>query len=191
MGTCADHLPQDIDYFFTDEAVAETLMKSLEAGETHVASEATVVTANNLSGPPLVLPLLAMGTCKKGTPVSHHMDVIKWLMEGWKWAQEQAKKRKLRLGHVLTISTDGDGKRRQAVTRLVNSDDEVMKGGVADVLKGLPLFDLHTGGEFTFTVDFDSRHCLKRWRYKLLFSNGGCRISPTGLLVNRGTLKVN
>ena len=78
------------------------------------------------------------------------------------------------LGEVVMVATDGDGKRRRALTLLCNVQQGKVPG--KDLLLELILFDLY-GGVLSVTVDYDWRHILKRIRVRIVFSSKGMQLA--------------
>lgn len=88
----------------------------------------------------------------------------------------------------MAIATDGDAKRRQAVTALGNKE----KGKVpaVELSAKLDLFDTY-GGKLQLTVDFDLRHVITRLRARVVFTDRGMTLSPKGVPFDSHKVKVS
>ena len=163
----------------------------------HMAKECNVLAVMPMSGAGStchLLPLAAVGTCKKDS-VEQNVEMMEAVLDAWAEVMEEMRQKHGKtLGPILRLATDGDGKRRQAVTRLCNADPlrELALRVPRDVLKCLEdmiLFDCY-GGAYAITVDFDGRHMVKRLRFRLIFTDKGIQLYDGGVVLNKGTLKV-
>ena len=210
LGACCQHGPRSAGTVYHSQPVAERMFDGLRTGRLtsqvegaiHMAKECNVICVMPMGGQRTVgndkmpvsrlIPVAAVGTCKKES-VEHNVEMIEAIETAWELAQQEMKKVGKDLGPMRRLGTDGDGKRRQAATRLCNDTplielgEEQQKGLLE--LQHLPLFDVY-GGKYAFTVDFDWRHMIKRIRFRLIFTKGGMRLSPKALPLARATVQV-
>ena len=204
LGTCCQHRPPTIGTVFGRMEEAEKVFISLQqgltdpkaAGAMHMAKECNVVAVMPMSGAAStcrLVPLAAVGTCKKDS-VAHNREMMEAVLDAWAALMEEMRhKHSKSLGPIFRLATDGDGKRRQAVTYLCNErllrDLQRLPREVLECLEGMALFDCY-GGEYAITVDFDGRHMLKRIRFRLISTGRGMQLYDGGVVLNKGTLQV-
>ena len=205
LGTCCQHRPLTLGTVFGHMGEAEKVFISLQQGRTdpkaagamHMAKECNVLAVMPMSGAGStchLLPLAAVGTCKKDS-VEQNVEMMEAVLDAWAEVMEEMRQKHGKtLGPILRLATDGDGKRRQAVTRLCNAHPlrELalrVPGEVLKCLEDMILFDCY-GGAYAITVDFDGRHMVKRLRFRLIFTDKGIQLYDGGVVLNKGTLKV-
>jgi hypothetical protein len=161
-------------------------------GVMHVAKECLVICVMPMSGGAAAcrpIPLVAVGSCKRES-VQDNVELIAALMHAWdvvgKTVLEMCTER---LGKMYRLATDGCGKRRQAVTRVINVNKDGLSADLLKALEGMILFDCY-GGVYQITVDFDGRHMLKRLRFRLVFTQKGMTLYPGGPKLDKATLQV-
>jgi hypothetical protein len=205
LGTCCQHRPLTLGTVFGRLGEAEKVFTCLEQGladpkaadAMHMAKECSVLAVMTMSGGAStcrLVPLAAVGTCKKDS-VEQNVEMMEAVLDAWAAVMEEMRQKHGKaLGPILRLATDGDGKRRQAVTRLCNAQPlqdlarEVSRE-VQDCLEAMILFDCY-GGAYDITVDFDGRHMLKRLRFRLISTGKGIQLYDGGVVLNKGTLKV-
>eukprot|EP00624_Nannochloropsis_granulata_P000425 evm.model.NODE_11708_length_39617_cov_40.337204.3 len=198
VGGC-EHKPDDINLALTTvddgEAVVEAVKRGNEddklSGAMHLAGETVVICFKPIGasgGDALFLPAAAVPTCNKRSCLRMSQELLTGALDGFDALRERlrAGETMAGLGDVVTIATDGDAKRRRAVTALCNSQENQVPA--VDLLRDLNLFDTY-GGKLRVTVDFDMRHMIKRLRVRLVFTNRGMRLSPLGVKFDRAKIE--
>ncbi|KZT42335.1 hypothetical protein SISSUDRAFT_956745, partial [Sistotremastrum suecicum HHB10207 ss-3] len=183
LGLCREHTEAKCSLEFASMDDADALLKALVADEIHVASEASVIAAASLNPDArsrAARPFVLSGTCKKGVPA----DQTRLLKNAAGALDSELKQHK---GKLYCFATDGDAKRRKALTPLTLSRTLEPDSPLYSMLGNLPLFDLHCGFDDR-TVDFDHKHLLKRARNALTSSKG---ITINGVHIDQTTLKTH
>jgi hypothetical protein len=198
VGGC-EHKPDDINLALTTvddgEAVVEAVKRGTDddklSGAMHLAGETVVICFKPIGasgGDALFLPAAAVPTCNKRSCLRMSQELLTGALDGFDALRERLRAggTMAGLGDVVTIATDGDAKRRRAVTALCNSQEN--KVPAVDLLRDLNLFDTY-GGKLRVTVDFDMRHMIKRLRVRLVFTNRGMHLSPLGVKFDRAKIE--
>lgn len=201
IGGC-EHKPDEINLALTTPGDGKAALAALKLGQEgsrsqgamHLAGETVLITFKPIEATgedaPL-LPAAAVPTCNKRSCLKMSKELLTGALDGFDAVRELLREEGLgslnSLGKVVTIATDGDAKRRRAITALCN----MVKGKVpaAELLVALDLFDTY-GGELEVTVDFDWRHMTKRIRVRLVFTDRGINLSPNGVVFDRIKVKV-
>jgi len=196
IGGC-EHVPLEVSLVLNTPADGEAIVKALLRGQNgdpsgmHMCREANVYAFMPVQAPKenaLVFVGGAIPSCNKRIPLAVVELQVRAALAGFNKAMAHVVKGCGRRGKVVVVATDGDGKRRQVVTRLCNI--EKGKLDVEDMLKGLILFDLY-GGELQISVDFDMRHMIKRMRCRIVFTNKGMQLSPLGPKLDKIIVQVS
>lgn len=162
-----------------------------DPSDMHMCREANVYAFMPVQAPKenaLVFVGGAIPSCNKRIPLAVMEQQVRAALAGFNKAMAHVVKGGGRRGKVVGGGTDGDGKRRQVVTRLCN----IEKGKLdeEDMLKGLILFDLY-GGKLQISVDFHMRHMIKRMRCRIVFTNKGMQLSPLGPKLDKVIVQVS
>lgn len=196
IGGC-EHVPLEVSLVLNTPADGEAIVKALlrgqngESGSMHMCREANVYAFMPVQAPKenaLLFVGGAIPSCNKRIPLEVVEQQVRAALAGFNKAMAHVVKGGRRRGKVVVVATDGDGKRRQVLTRLSNI--EKAKLDVEDLLKDLMLFDLY-GGELQISVDFDMRHMIKRMRCRIVFTNKGMQLSPLGPQLDKVTVQVS
>ena len=161
VGFCSEHVGAPEPLTSYTQLVA--LKARVDDGDLHVACEATVIAvAPHRADANAAIPLVIVPTCKSklddaGRSMAERQRsmlaaVIRKLRE-----------RKLR---VTTITSDGDGARRQAFHTLTNCSSIDANSPLFALLKDLKLLCLACG-EFELSARYDDKHNAKRFRQRL------------------------
>ena len=198
IGGC-EHVPLEVSLVLNTPTDGEAIIKALVRGQEepvdaagmHLAREANVYAFMPISTAKentLFFPAAAIPTCNKRIPLAVVEEQVRAALAGFNEAMAciLAQGGGPQPGKVVVLATDGDGKRRQVVTRLCNI--EKGKLDVEDMLKDMILFDLY-GGELEISVDFDMRHMIKRIRCRIIFTNKGMQLSPLGPKLDKITVQ--
>lgn len=199
VGGC-EHKPEDITLTLTTPDDGKAALAAVRLGQEepassramHLAGETVVVgfkpiAATGEDAP--LFPAAAVPTCNKRSCIKLSKELLTGALDGFDAVRDLLREeRQFELGEVVTIATDGDGKRRRAITALCNA----LEGKVpaVELLLALDLFDTY-GGELQVTVDFDARHMIKRIRVRLIFTDRGMQLSPLGVKFDRAKIKVS
>lgn len=194
IGGC-EHKPGDISLELNTPRDGEAVLEALRRGQDepassramHLAGETVVIcfkpiTATGEDSP--LLPAAAVPTCNKRSCIKMQKELLTAAVDGFNSLRGLGLQD---LGDVVMIATDGDAKRRRALTALCN----MLEGEVpaAELLAAMDMFDTY-GGELQVTVDFDMRHMVKRVRVRLVFTDKGMQLSPYGVKWTRDKAEV-
>ena len=197
VGGC-EHKPDDINLALTTEDDGMALLEAVKCGKDddkssgamHLAGETVVIcfTPIGATGDAPFLPAAAVPTCNKRSCLRMSQELLTGALDGFDALRERLRQggSLAGLGDVVTIATDGDAKRRRALTALCNSQEN--KVPAVELLRDLNLFDTY-GGKLRVTVDFDMRHMIKRLRVRLVFTIKGMHLSPLGLKFDRDKIE--
>ncbi|THH17691.1 hypothetical protein EUX98_g9079 [Antrodiella citrinella] len=160
--------------------VIRIVCEAVRAGKIHVGQEVLVAAFARLDETDYgAKPCLLLPTCKRGSYMDAALHIEK-LRQAWDISPYGARLH----GPILSMSSDGDPKRRPAyyvhcmVRRMVPSDP------LFPLLGQLPGLNLRTGRNFE-TQDFDYKHTFKRI-CKLVCTRDGLVVNET--VINKGLL---
>ncbi|KAJ6599409.1 hypothetical protein B0H10DRAFT_2167554 [Mycena sp. CBHHK59/15] len=162
LGLCREH-SRDFYLEFHGIEQAEALHAGLADNTVHLASEATVIVVSSFSDIPvrsIAHPFVVAPTCKREAA-----DEQKNLLCA---ALDAVIAKADRIGgRPYCISSDGDGRRRQATVLLTFIRELDRDGELFKKLGDLPLFDYHCGiGDLLGNIDL--KHLCKRFRNTLI-----------------------
>jgi hypothetical protein len=185
IGPC-EHVPFGVKLNLATPADGAAVLAALKEGQEnpeslramHLAGEAVVVCVKPITGEgqdSLLVPVAVAPTCNKRSNLDHQQQLLTAAIEAFDDLRGPGGLPDL--GKVVMVATDGDGKRRRALTLLCNVEQE--KVPARELLMELILFDCY-GGKLSVTVDYDWRHLLKRMRVRIVFTNKGMQLSFYG-----------
>ncbi|KAF8160309.1 hypothetical protein BJ912DRAFT_1151048 [Pholiota molesta] len=179
LGVCREHgctTPLE----FKSMLQADALLKALQDGNVHLASEATVAGLSILTGEPAdysTRAFLISGSCKQ-EDYREHKRLILDSMDAVQSTQKGSNRR------LYCICTDGEARRRRGLIDIALCDAVRPSDPIYPALAPLSLFNLRCGPD-NITPDFDWKHVFKRFRNTLLrilgFTLNGIRITSSVL----------
>ncbi|KAK7015798.1 hypothetical protein R3P38DRAFT_2786718 [Favolaschia claudopus] len=165
-----------------DLRAVEAAVAAVKAGKVHVSHEVCVGAISHLYGTNYGAKPIYMGpTCKKG-PWQDSVRLMEVIIAAWKRSPDGEAKH----GPLLSISTDGDHKRRLALFVLCMQNEILPKNPLYPFVRNLPGLNLRVGKD-NITHDGDPKHIFKRNRGLLSSSEG---IIVKGVCINRDLLLV-
>ncbi|KAE9407848.1 hypothetical protein BT96DRAFT_850041, partial [Gymnopus androsaceus JB14] len=166
LGVCREHAG-NVTLEFNDVDDVEQLYKSLDDGDVHHATEATIGAIGILSGNKRLYnarPILVSGTCKRETGLQQ-AKVIKTGLDALNSLQPRICLR------TVSIASDGEAKRGKAFETLTFKHELTPESNIYPLLSPLKYLNLLVGDD-DLTCDKDFRHILKRTRDLLLRARG-------------------
>ncbi|KAJ6449855.1 hypothetical protein C8R45DRAFT_1128561 [Mycena sanguinolenta] len=164
LGLCREHTAK-FELQFIGMAQAEAVHEGLLAKKIHLASEATVAAVSSFSDVPrrnIAHPFIIAPTCKQEKADEQKLILLA--------ARDAVEERATHIGgRLYSISSDGDGKRRNAALAITFNRILDQNGSLFKKLGDLPLFDYHCGRN-DITMDIDFKHLFKRFRNTLIRS---------------------
>jgi hypothetical protein len=161
VGGC-EHKPDETNLALTTPDDGKAVVEAVERGQKEPASSRAMYLAGEtvvICFKPIAatgeeapfLPAAAVPTCNKRSCLKMSKELLTGALDGFDALRKLLRKEGLGpevLGDVVTIGTDGDAKRRRALTALCNA----LEGRVpaVELLQALDLFDTY-GGELQIT----------------------------------------
>ncbi|KAJ7716434.1 hypothetical protein B0H16DRAFT_1898367 [Mycena metata] len=182
LGACREH-SANVPLEFGDMADAELFFKELQAGNVHLATEATVVAFGALSRDPHIYnprPICISGTCKheKGSEQAEFLQIL----------NDAANNRKQH-GNIeyrtVSFASDGEAKRGLALALEFMKFPLHESSPIYPLLKPLEFMNLRVGPD-DITPDKDFRHVMKTTRGLLMRKAG---INLLGFLITPAIVK--
>jgi hypothetical protein len=155
LGFCKEH-SSGFNMEITSSKDIEILAQAVEGGQLHLAKEATVFClAPNRGTDYRPIPILAIGTCKKGETAAPFRDIIAMIMELWYevFRDEGLVKR----GPLTSACSDGFAAFALADAMLCDDTEVGPDSDLGEALGSLPLLDLHMG-KFDLVGNRDKKH---------------------------------
>ncbi|KAF8997362.1 hypothetical protein BDZ89DRAFT_1122423 [Hymenopellis radicata] len=166
LGPCRDHAG-DMSMTFNTVGDLVELFESLDSGQIHYASEATVGALGILSDNTRIYgarPILVSGTCKRETG-PQHAKVLNTVMDAINNTKATTNLR------VVSIASDGETKRGAALYEITCKFPLPTSSPIYPLLKPLTFMNLLVGDD-DITCDKDYKHIFKRLRNRLLRKSG-------------------
>ncbi|KAK7034836.1 hypothetical protein R3P38DRAFT_2518785 [Favolaschia claudopus] len=182
-GLCLEHLSElETVKVGKDLRAVEAAVAAVKAGKVHIAHEVCVGAISHLYGTNYGAKPVYMGpTCKKG-PWQDGVRLIEVIIAAWKRSPDGEVKH----GPIMSISTDGDHKRRLALFILCMQMEILPDNPLYPFVCNLPGLNLRVG-KGNITHDGDPKHIFKRNR-SLLSSLEGVVVK--NVCINRDLLLV-
>ncbi|KZP10387.1 hypothetical protein FIBSPDRAFT_700742, partial [Athelia psychrophila] len=182
VGVCREHsanLSMDFESIHEPDAIIESILA--EEDPCHFATEASVLAISHFSNKPQAYsahPFVISGSCKREDVLSQQR-----LLENAR--DVLADKQDIIGGRLYCITSDGDARRRRALSLFLLSTTLEPSDPVRKKLGELRLFNYRCGRDGV-TPDIEYKHIMKRLRSSLLRS-AGCKIN--GRLINQEILR--
>ncbi|KAJ6489801.1 hypothetical protein C8R45DRAFT_901419 [Mycena sanguinolenta] len=164
LALCREHTAK-FELQFIGMAQAEAVHEGLLAKKIHLASEATVAAVSSFSDVPrrnIAHPFIIAPTCKQEKADEQKLILLA--------SRDAVEERATHIGgRLYSISSDGDGKRRNAALAITFNRILDQNGSLFKKLGDLPLFDYHCGRN-DIAMDIDFKHLFKRFRNTLIRS---------------------
>ncbi|KAK6969185.1 hypothetical protein R3P38DRAFT_3504625 [Favolaschia claudopus] len=182
-GLCLEHLSElETVKVGKDLQAVEAAVAAVKAGKVHVSHEVCVGAISHLYGTNYGAKPIFMGlTCKKG-PWQDSVRLIEVIIAAWKRSPDGEAKH----GPLMSISTDGDHKRRLALFILCMQNEILPGNPLYPFVCKLPGLNLRVG-KGNITHDGDPKHIFKRNRSLLSSSDG---VVVKNVCINRDLLLV-
>ncbi|KIJ45014.1 hypothetical protein M422DRAFT_167515 [Sphaerobolus stellatus SS14] len=180
LGTCREH-EHAITLSFESIEEAQLVIKALQEGKIHFASEATVIALGTLTEDNHIYPgrpIVVSGSCKKETATAH----VSILHAAIKACNEASG---LLQGKLYSIASDGERKRGKALTALTMQKPLDRASPIYDQLSRLKLMNFEVG-ENDLTQDKDYHHIFKRCRNTAIRLTG---MNIFGLIITSAILE--
>ncbi|KZV81456.1 hypothetical protein EXIGLDRAFT_576034, partial [Exidia glandulosa HHB12029] len=159
----------------------DALFAGLDAGEVHLASEATVAAIGALhpgTREHTARPIHISGSCKREDAIQH-AALISSIVDGCRATTE------IHGTRPYCIASDGESKRGKALTLLTAKRTLSADSPIYPLLSSLPLFNLLCGDD-DITADKDYKHVFKRLRGLLLREAG---VNVFGVCITRDIVR--
>ncbi|KAF9020163.1 hypothetical protein BDZ89DRAFT_1204039 [Hymenopellis radicata] len=156
LGLCREHGDRvSLEFNGVDEM--KELFRSLDCGDVHYSSEATIGALGILIDNTRIYgarPILVSGTCKCETS-AEHARVLQTVLDAVDSTKDETKL------CVVSIASDGETKRGGALIDMTFKDDLSPSSPIYPLLHPLEFMDFHVGDD-DLTADKDYKHVFKR-----------------------------
>ncbi|KAK6984382.1 hypothetical protein R3P38DRAFT_2806576 [Favolaschia claudopus] len=182
-GFCLEHVSElETVKIGDDLQTVEAAVAAVKEGKVHVAHEICVAAILHLYGTDYGAKYMGP-TCKKG-PWQDQVRLIEVIIEAWKRSPDGEAKH----GKMLSVSTDGDHKRRLALFLLCMGFEIVPGNPLWTYVCNLPGLNLRVGKD-NLTNDGDPKHIFKRKHTnKSELGDAGTDLIAQSVIINRDLL---